>query len=365
MKIENGTSRILTLFIVCFMLVGAAGCQNGKCKSCLFDRNKEAIDEGARGQVKQDPPPPPTADEAARLNQGQLAGNVATPANSIALAPTPTNSGLVAQATAPAPTSNAMIPNAASSPDAASRQPSLGTIPDANNQARKYSESAASAAASGFSAGSTVPPQYQSVAPVIKDAPETRDNGRLGFAPSSQDHSAALAPEVKNNADPFPPAPNTSASPQLTSDATSATLPNELIAPVPATNSGQDPRTTIPPAESTSAPEPAPQDSTQDSTTYTSKFRDQYANELAVVTKEPVTLKGKAQARYIENSASAATSIARQPSARPGVPQTTAPQYSALTPSQANRDQFVPNGATSQIAPGVQLGVIDLTQGED
>ena len=389
---EVGTERILCSSVGRVLLLATVlaafcvvGCQNGKCQSCLFrNRDKEKIDETQLGQVKnQEPPAPPTNPSGAAYesNAGQE--------QRIAIAPTP-----VEPAPATSLAANDLppqrIPNTASGSDLAalsSRQPTLGSIPDANDQARNFSNPQSSTPAPA--------PQFQSVSPLLP-------NPELGFASSDQDHSASLAPEAKN--DSLPPAPNALLPPEMrglpaqtpaptptpapaetnAQPVPNAPLPAELTSQPPtaiAREPNPDPNAIQPPAES-ATPDPAAANGAPenaDSAEYSSLMRDKYAIDSAYAMKKPVTLKGTARAQYVGNTSavasakngSSATRAANRPATQPGYrPYSEARPATAAQPSSVasaapavvpgDSSAFVPNGQTSNIIPGMKLGVINF-----
>ena len=377
----SSVGRVLLLTAILALTFGVAGCQNGKCQSCLFrNRDKEKIDETQLGQVKnQEPPAPPTTPSASSFD------SVGGQDQRIAIAPTP-----VEQAPANSLAANDLgaqrIPNTASGSDLAalsSRQPTLEPIPDANNQARNFSTPQGANAAPAS--------RYQSVAPILPES-------ALGFASPDQDHSASLAPEAKNDA--LPPAPNAPLPPEMTGQplqapaptpapaettaqpSTNAPLPAELTTQPPtaiAREPNPNPNAVQPPAES-ATPDPAAasgEAENANSAEYSPLMRDQYAIDSAYAMKKPVTLKGTARAQYVGNT-SAVSSAKNEPSAtrsanRPGYrPYSEARPATAAQPSSVassapavvpgDSAAFVPNGQTSNIIPGVKLGVVDFSQ---
>lgn len=356
---RNGSSSLFARLrfaivpaILCALVISAAaGCSNGKCKSCLFGgKDKELIDQQdstTLGQSQSDPKPP-TSDEISGVN---LEAKASQPSNSTTIPPTKIAAATPAT-TAPAADSKQRIENAASSAaDAASVQPTL--------------EAAQPAAA----AAAEQPQQYQSVAPApaTTAAPAENQSANLGFAPSTQDHASNLSAEVKNDAAALPAAPNTGA--QI--------APDKATRPEP-----------IPAAESTS-PANAP-DTIEDvlaaapTVREPSWLRSQMAINAAADNGPRVNLKG--QVKAMTNTAATANAVERQTMARPATPAptqaqapaapaTTAPAATAQTtpapaatapaataPAAPRVGNLIPNGQVSSIIPGMQLGVIDLTK---
>ena len=379
----SSVGRVLTLATLLALTFGIVGCQNGKCQSCLFrSRDKEKIDETQLGQVKNQEPPAPPAIAPTSSVDGSAAGQE----QRVVIDPTPIT-------TNPAPASSLAandfapqrIPNTASGVDAAlsSRQPTLEPLPDANSQARNFSDPNA------------LPSQrYQSVSPIVPDS-------ALGFAPAEQDHSAYLAPEAKT--EPLPPAPTASLPPEmlgsslppemtgLPSTATPETVaPVDSTAPLPAEmteqpasaiSRGADSATgAIQPPTESATPDPNASAPENGEAAYSPTMRDQYAIEAAYALKQPVTLKGTARAQYVGNtaatpSAASAAQPATRSAARPSVVAQPSPtvrppriaQPSAVAsaaPASVPRESsaFVPNGQTSNIIPGMKLGVVDFSQ---
>ena len=343
---------------------------------------KEKIDETQLGQVKNQEPPAPPAIAPTSSVDGSAAGQE----QRVVIDPTPIT-------TNPAPASSLAandfapqrIPNTASGVDAAlsSRQPTLEPLPDANSQARNFSDPNA------------LPSQrYQSVSPIVPDS-------ALGFAPAEQDHSAYLAPEAKT--EPLPPAPTASLPPEmlgsslppemtgLPSTATPETVaPADSTAPLPAEmteqpasaiSRGADSATgAIQPPTESATPDPNASAPENGEAAYSPTMRDQYAIEAAYALKQPVTLKGTARAQYVGNtaatpSAASAAQPATRSAARPSVvaqpsptvrppriaqPSAVASAAPASVPSESSA--FVPNGQTSNIIPGMKLGVVDFSQ---
>ena len=355
--------RLLALATILALTIGFVGCQNGKCQSCLFrSRDKEKIDETQLGQVKnQDPPAPPTASPIASYDS--FAGQDQRIANdSIRIEPTPVpapENSLAANLPDPQ-----RIPNTASGSDStaaiSSSQPTLDPLPDANNQARNFS---------------TPEPQYRSVSPIVTD-------DSLGFAPSEQDHSSYLAPEAKDDllalTAPLPPEMTGQPALEPTEQpSTTAALPPELTSQ-PATaiarEPNPDPNAIQPPAES-ATPDPASAAESADSAEYSPLMRDRYAIDSAYEMKKPVTLKGTARAQYVGNTgavssdSSATRRSANRPAARTysasrpsSVAQPSSVASQAPTTIPGDAPTFVPNGQTSNIIPGMKLGVVDLSQ---
>lgn len=348
--------RVFILALVCGLSLGVAGCQNGKCNTCLFaNRDKEVIDSTQLGQDKdQGPPAPPTEASSSPFDSGRLSGE----SSSVVLESSPSTPALVPETALAANDSKAadahtipIIPNTAGNvgSDDASQPTSLAALPDAHSQARSYSGASPS---STFSAGSAEP-QFQSVAPIDPDERESdAQDGTLGFAPATQDHSASLSSELKD--DPLPPAPNSISS-----------LPPELISQEPeeVTSGNSSLNPVEPPVESPTV-DPAQE----------APESDQRSIDSDYVSKAPVTLKGSAQARYISNAAAPATTTQRRPPVRPGTraSQTARPNSAAnaSTPRSAasaplarpmETDAFTPNGQVSQIIPGMRLGVVDFS----
>ena len=383
----SSVGRILTFAALLALTVGIAGCQNGKCNSCLFrNKDKDKIDETRLGQApSQDPPAPPAVAPVSSMESGSAVGQ----GQRIAIAPTP-----VAPNPAPANSiaSNELgsqrIPNTAGDANDAlsSRQPTLGPLPDANSQAWGYANPQNQ---------TTVPEQrYQSISPVVPDP-------SLGFAPAEQDHSSSLAPEVKN--EPLPPAPTASLPSEMiglpeaatqsetseseaNSSATSET--SELPAEAVPHGINTEPKKVVPPTESETPDPAAPPAPEAITAAYAPTMRDVYALEAAYSTREPVVLKGSARAQYIGNTAATASGANRAPAtaanpapattrqaARPAtVAQPTyVPRPSTVaTPSAVasaapvavpnESSAVVTNGQTSNIIPGMRLGVVDFSQ---
>lgn len=385
----SSVGRMLTFATLLALTLGMAGCQNGKCKSCLFRNNdKDKINETQLGQApSQDPPAPPAVAPVSTIETGPAVGSD----QRIAIAPTP-----VAPNPAPANSIAAnelgsqRIPNTAGDVNDAlsSRQPTLDSLPDANTQAWSYANPQNQ---------TTIPEQrYQSVSPVIPDP-------SLGFAPAEQDHSASLAPEAKG--EPLPPAPPASLPSEMIglpepttqsetpdSGATSPATSENSDLPAEAVPHGinSEPKNVVPPTESETpdpVAAPAPEDVTAN---YAPTMRDAYALEAAYSTREPVVLKGSARAQYIGNTAAtasganrasaSATATAPTPTttrqaARPAttaqptyvprpstvaIPSAVASATPLVVPNESNA--VVPNGQTSSIIPGMKLGVVDFSQ---
>ena len=376
----SSVRRLATFATLLALAFGIAGCQNGKCQSCLFrNKDKEKIDETQLGQVKtQDPPAPPAVAPVSAIESGSASGQD----RRIAIAPTP-----IAPTPAPA---NALasndsipqrIPNTAGDANDAlsSRQPTLEPLPDANSQAWSYANPQNQ---------TPVPEQrYQSVSPVLPDP-------ALGFAPAERDHSASLAPEVKN--EPLPPAPTASlpsemiglpeptSSETAASEATAAAQNEDSELPAEAVPHGvsSEPKNVVPPAES-ETPDPAATAAPENaSAAYAPTMRDAYALEAAYSTREPVVLKGTARAQYVGNAAATARDSNRanvpatnRQAARPAtnaqptfvprpstvaIPSAVASATPLVVPNESSA--VVPNGQTSSIIPGMKLGVVDFSQ---
>lgn len=303
------TKRLVAIVAACAIAVAVSGCQSGNCKTCLFgsrDKDKEVIDSTQLGQDKdQEKPTPPKESDVETLKSQEST----TPP--VAIKPTPKASDASDKL---ASSDEQRIPNAAApkleTSDPAALRPSLDALPDANGQAQNFSSEASD---------SGVSPSFREVAPA--------DSGSLGFAPSTGDHSASLAPETKN-------------------DASSAPLPPEFFPQSSAEASAKTSESTTlePPAES-ATPDPA---NKLDGSDDAANFEDRLAIESAYDTRRPTLLKGEVRARYVDNAA--AGSVASERAAK-----------KPASAGGADSSRFVPNGQTSGIIPGMKLGVVDFS----
>lgn len=364
---SNRIRRALLLAAIGFVGLGLIGCQSGKnnCASCPFSRDKAEIDDiEERGQEASanssnntsEPTAPNVSQTVEPLDRGLFGARLFKRSKPRATSPTQveSESSLPAVAATPEPAQNAQSASSAETPIATESQKTFDSMTQSEALA-----SAASALNQHFpntaadvkedsveipEAPATTTPQYQSVAP--SDSPASNSpapDRQLGFAPSEFDHSAT--PDAS-------PQPASSEGPVLTD----VSSPNEEAQPVPA-ESVETPEST--PSAAPVQDASAPVEEIQASLTSPVAIPDQAALQATFATKEPTPLKTSTTPRYVYNT----SSTAPRPAAI-GSPRVRAAN-SAVAARSSNgvgaTTRFVPNGQTSRIIPGKELGVIEIS----
>ena len=375
---SNPVRRALLLAAIGFVGLGLIGCQSGKnnCAGCPFSRNKAEIDDiEGRGQEASansskdvgEPTAPNVSQTVEPLDRGLFGARLFKRSKPRATSPTQveSESSLPAIAATSEPEQNAQSASSAETPIATESQKTFdsmtqsealasaasalnqhfpNTAADVKEDSVEVPEAPAATVESSQEAPATTTPQYQSVAPSDASASDSpAPNRQLDFAPSEFDHSAT------SNASTHP-AP--SDGPVLTDVSSS----NEESQPVSAES--------VESSESTPSPAPVQDASTpveeiQASLTSPVAIPDQTALQAAFATKQPTPLKTSTTPRYVYNT----SSTSPRPTAI-GSPRVRAAN-SAVAARSSNgvgaTTRFVPNGQTSRIIPGKELGVIEIS----
>ncbi|MGN0930636.1 MAG: hypothetical protein ACI4NP_02845 [Thermoguttaceae bacterium] len=368
---SNPIRRALVLAAIGFVGIGLIGCQSTKnnCASCPFSRDKAEIDDieergqeasATSGKDTSEPAAPNVSQTVEPLDRGLFGTRLFKRSKTRATSPAQVESESSLPAVAATSelsqdaqsVSSAETPVATESPktfDSPTQSEALASAASALNQhfpntaadvkkedPVEIPEAPAAAAESSQEAPATATPRYQSVGPSDSPAPDQQ----LGFAPSELDHSASSAESTQ---------PAQSDGPVL-SDVSS---PKEAAQP----ESAESPETTPSPAPVQDAS--APVEEIQASSPFPVALPDQTALQAAFATKQPTSLKTSTTPRYVYNTASTSTRPTVIGAPRSRVASSAVNARSSNGVGAATR--FVPNGQTSKIIPGKELGVIEIS----
>lgn len=377
---SNPVRLALLLATIGFVGIGLIGCQSTKnnCANCPFSRDKTEIDDiEQRGQEAlttstnldtSEPDAPNVSQSVEPLDRGLFGTRLFKRSKTRATSPTQVESEATTESSLPAvaataesaqnaqSVASAETPIAAQAPetfDSPTQSEALASASIALNQhfpntaadvkkgdSVAIPEAPVTTLESSQDASATTP-QYQSVAPSNSPAPAQE----LGFAPSELDHSAA-------------PVESTQAA--------------QSVGPVLSDVSSLKEETQSAPVESPETPEATPfstpvqeeatpAEGLQAASTVPVAIPDQTSLQATFATKQSVSLKTSTTPRYVYNTASTSKSTR---STVIGAPRTRAANASVNARSTirvGETSRFVPNGQTSKIIPGMELGVIDLS----
>ena len=367
---SNPIRRALILAAIGFVGIGLIGCQSAKndCASCPFSRNKEKIDDiEERGQEASatstnnanEPTAPNVSQTVEPLDRGLFGARLFKRSKTRAPSPTQVESDsslpAVVETSKPTPSSpnatsekTAVVSDSPQTFDSPTQSEALASAASALNQhfpntaadvkkddPVEIPEAPAASVESSQDAPATTPPQYQSVGPSDSSAPDQQ----LGFAPSEFDHSASSS-ESTQDAPSDGPVLSDVSSPKDEAQPESAENPD-----TPSSAPVQDAST--------------PVEGLQASSTSPVAIPDQSALQATFASKPPVSLKTSTTPRYVYNTVSTSTRPTEIGAPRSRVAKSAVNARSSNAVGEASR--FVPNGQTSQIIPGKQLGVIEIS----
>lgn len=374
---SNPIRRALVLAAIGFVGIGLIGCQSTKnnCASCPFSRDKAEIDDieergqeasATSGKDPSEPAAPNVSQTVEPLDRGLFGARLFKRSKTRATSPAQVESESSLPAVAStselsqdAPSvSSAETPIATESPktfDSPTQSEALASAASALNQhfpntaadvnkedSVEIPEAPAATTESSQETPATTAPRYQSVGPADSPAPDQQ----LGFAPSELDHSASSIESTQSAQSDGPVLSDVSslkeaAQPESAESAESAESPETTPSAAPVQDAAA-------PVEEIQASSPSPV-----------ALPDQTALQAAFATKQPTSLKTSTTPRYVYNTASTST--------RPtviGAPRSRVAN-SAVNARSSNgvgaTTRFVPNGQTSQIIPGKELGVIEIS----
>lgn len=372
---SNPIRRALILAAIGFVGIGLIGCQSAKndCASCPFSRNKEKIDDiEERGQEASatstnnanEPTAPNVSQTVEPLDRGLFGARLFKRSKTRAPSPTQVESDsslpAVVETSKPTPSSpnatsekTAVVSDSPQTFDSPTQSEALASAASALNQhfpntaadvkkddPVEISEApAASVESSQDAPATTTPPQYQSVGPSDSSTPDQQ----LGFAPSEFDHSAS----------------SSASSSESTQDAPSG---GPVLSDVSSPKDEAQPESAENPDTPSSAPvqdASTPVEGLQASSTSPVAIPDQSALQATFASKPPVSLKTSTTPRYVYNTVSTSTRPTEIGAPRSRVAKSAVNARSSNAVGEASR--FVPNGQTSQIIPGKQLGVIEIS----
>lgn len=371
---SNPIRRALILAAIGFVGIGLIGCQSAKndCASCPFSRNKEKIDDiEERGQEASatstnnanEPTAPNVSQTVEPLDRGLFGARLFKRSKTRAPSPTQVESDsslpAVVETSKPTPSSpnatsekTAVVSDSPQTFDSPTQSEALASAASALNQhfpntaadvkkddPVEIPEAPAASVESSQDAPATTPPQYQSVGPSDSSTPDQQ----LGFAPSEFDHSAS----------------SSASSSESTQDAPSD---GPVLSDVSSPKDEAQPESAENPDTPSSAPvqdASTPVEGLQASSTSPVAIPDQSALQATFASKPPVSLKTSTTPRYVYNTVSTSTRPTEIGAPRSRVAKSAVNARSSNAVGEASR--FVPNGQTSQIIPGKQLGVIEIS----
>lgn len=367
---SNPIRRALILAAIGFVGIGLIGCQSAKndCAGCPFSRNKEKIDDiEERGQEASatstnnvnEPAAPNVSQTVEPLDRGLFGARLFKRSKTRAPSPTQVESDsslpAVVETSKPTPSSpnatsekTAVVSDSPQTFDSPTQSEALASAASALNQhfpntaadvkkddPVEIPEAPAASVESSQDAPATTSPQYQSVGPSDSSTPDQQ----LGFAPSEFDHSASSS-ESTQDAPSGGPVLSDVSSPKDEAQPESAENPD-----TPSSAPVQDAST--------------PVEGLQASSTSPVAIPDQSALQATFASKPPVSLKTSTTPRYVYNTVSTSTRPTEIGAPRSRVAKSAVNARSSNAVGEASR--FVPNGQTSQIIPGKQLGVIEIS----
>ena len=371
---SNPIRRALILAAIGFVGIGLIGCQSAKndCAGCPFSRNKEKIDDiEERGQEASatstnnvnEPAAPNVSQTVEPLDRGLFGARLFKRSKTRAPSPTQVESDsslpAVVETSEPTPSSpnatsekTAVVSDSPQTFDSPTQSEALASAASALNQhfpntaadvkkddPVEIPEAPAASVESSQDAPATTPPQYQSVGPSDSSTPDQQ----LGFAPSEFDHSAS----------------SSASSSESTQDAPSD---GPVLSDVSSPKDEAQPESAENPDTPSSAPvqdASTPVEGLQASSTSPVAIPDQSALQATFASKPPVSLKTSTTPRYVYNTVSTSTRPTEIGAPRSRVAKSAVNARSSNAVGEASR--FVPNGQTSQIIPGKQLGVIEIS----
>lgn len=371
---SNPIRRALILAAIGFVGIGLIGCQSAKndCAGCPFSRNKEKIDDiEERGQEASatstnnanEPAAPNVSQTVEPLDRGLFGARLFKRSKTRAPSPTQVESDsslpAVVETSKPTPSSpnatsekTAVVSDSPQTFDSPTQSEALASAASALNQhfpntaadvkkddPVEIPEAPAASVESSQDAPATTPPQYQSVGPSDSSTPDQQ----LGFAPSEFDHSAS----------------SSASSSESTQDAPSD---GPVLSDVSSPKDEAQPESAKNPDTPSSAPvqdASTPVEGLQASSTSPVAIPDQSALQATFASKPPVSLKTSTTPRYVYNTVSTSTRPTEIGAPRSRVAKSAVNARSSNAVGEASR--FVPNGQTSQIIPGKQLGVIEIS----